>query len=286
MNGSFDIYYEQITGVCLERYRGSAPIEPLRLAQELMALDGFPIHAPLHHYLVPAVLLTACRKAQQHPAEVLERDLALALERSQNVPGGACGFYGSCGACVGVGISWSVITDTTPLSGQSWAYGNRATGQALLAVAEVGGPRCCKRSTFLSLSSALPQIRSVLGIELAEETPPCTFHSQNTECLGKACPYYPGTPIPLPTFCFPKKDPEHPCPCQDRPVELTHKQGLLFWRKAVGEPVAEGEVIAELEVEKKSLEILSPASGTLLRQCFADGETIGGSAVIGYLEEA
>lgn len=285
MNGSFDIYYEQITRVCLEQYRGREPIRLLVLVQELMALDGFPIHAPVHHYLVPAVLLTVCRRAQHHPIEVLERDLTLALERSQNVPGGACGFYGACGACVGVGIFWSVITDTTPLSSQSWAYGNRATGEALLAVAEVGGPRCCKRCTFLSLASALPQIRSVLGIDLADDVPLCGFHSQNKECLGAACPYYPGTPIPIPTFCFPKKDPEHPCPCQDRPVELTHKQGLLFWRKAVGESVSKGEIVAELEVEKKSLEILSPSAGILLRQCFTDGDTVGGGVVIGYLGE-
>lgn len=59
-----------------------------------------------------------------------------------------------------------MITDSSPLSGQSWAYGNRATGEALLAVAEVGGPRCCKRCTYLSLASALPQIQTVLGLKL------------------------------------------------------------------------------------------------------------------------
>lgn len=60
-----------------------------------MELDGFPIHAPVHHYLVPAVLLTACRMAQGHPPEVLGRDLALALERSRNVPAAPAVFTGT-----------------------------------------------------------------------------------------------------------------------------------------------------------------------------------------------
>ncbi len=284
MSGDFEIYNELVTQNCMSCCSGPVP-DPMALATGLMELDGFPIHAPVHHYLVPAVLLTACRMAQGHPPEVLERDLALALERSRNVPGGACGFYGSCGACVGVGIFWSVITDSSPLSGQSWAYGNRATGEALLAVAEVGGPRCCKRCTYLSLASALPQIQTVLGLKLPASQPVCGFYPRNGECLKQRCPYYPGTPVTIPTFCYPKKDPEHPCPCQDRPVELTHKSGKLFWRKKIGSHVEQGEMVADLEVEKKSLEIPAPVSGVLFRQCIADGEEAVGTAVIGYLRE-
>jgi hypothetical protein len=58
--------------------------------------------------------------------------------------------------------------------------------------------------------------------------------------------------VRVPTFLYPKKDPEHPCPCQDRPVELTHKICLIFWKKQVGDAVCKGEVLADLETEKKS----------------------------------
>lgn len=94
------------------------------------------------------------------------------------------------------------------------------------------------------------------------------------------------TAIQPPTFCYPKKDPEHYCECQDRPVELTHKTCYIFWQKKVGEPVAEGEVLAEAEVDKKTVELLAPASGTLKETCVADGEEFTFSDVLGYIEAA
>lgn len=69
--------------------------------------------------------------------------------------------------------------------------------------------------------------------------------------------------VKLPVFAFPIKNLEEPCVCEDRPVELTYKKGQLFWRAKEGSLVSEGEVIAELEVEKKTLEILAPEAGTI-----------------------
>lgn len=284
MTEQVELYYDQITQICLER-AAVRPRDLTALAVELMGLDGFPMHAPVHHYLVPAVLLTVCRSAQGHGRDVLERDLSIALERAKDVPGGVCGYWGACGACVGVGIFWSVITDTTPLSSTSWAYGNRAVGEALLSVAQAGGPRCCKRCSILSLTGAVPQIRQVLGVDVQAGEFLCPFHGQNGECLRECCPYYPGEEIRLPVFAYPKKDLEHPCPCQNRPVELTHKKGKLYWRKAEGEAVEEGESVADLEVEKKSLEVLSPASGVIFHMCYNDGDEVDAECVLGYIRQ-
>lgn len=287
MAGQFDAYYPRITQTCKEAFLSGGAEDPIALATAVMELEGFPMHAPLHHYLVPAVLLTVCRKAQGHDCSVLERDLEVALERACGVPGGSCGFYGACGAGVGVGIFWSVITDCTPLSDQVWGYSNGATGKALTEIAAVGGPRCCKRCTYLALESTLEQIRSVLELDVRAVRPSCHFSDRNTECLGARCPYHPEQgrliPIVLPVFAYPKKDPEHPCPCQDRPMELTHKSGLLFWKKQEGDAVAGGEAVAELEVEKKTLEILAPEGGVLHSRCVPEGGTVGGADPIGYL---
>ena len=102
---------QRITDLCLTHYeahKGEAT-DPLALADAIMATDGFPMHYPCHHYLVPAVLLTVVRAAQNKEGTNLQADLALAQERALTVPGGACGFQGCCGAAVGIGIFWSVI---------------------------------------------------------------------------------------------------------------------------------------------------------------------------------
>ena len=63
---------------------------------------------------VEAALLTAYKNAGG------ELDLEKALTEMQNrgkqVPGGICGFWGSCGAAVSTGIFLSIITGSTPLS--------------------------------------------------------------------------------------------------------------------------------------------------------------------------
>jgi hypothetical protein len=187
----FDEFYNKVTDGCLSAFDRGESADAVALADSLMQMPGFPMHYPVHHYLVPAVLLTVCRKKQGHGREVLERDLATALDRARKVPGGSCGFMGACGAAVGVGIFWSVITDATPVSGESWAYGNRATAKALLAMAEIGGPRCCKRCTWLALLSTAEQISGVLGLSVEMETPVCCYHDHNQECLKNSCPFYP-----------------------------------------------------------------------------------------------
>ena len=287
MDNQYEPYFQVVTDCCMEFFRSREGDDVLELATRIMAREGFPMHAPVHHYLVPAVLLSVCRRLQGHTPEVLERDLEAALERARQVPGGACGFQGACGAGVGVGIFFSVITDSTPISTQTWAQCNRATGKALMEIAAFGGPRCCKRCTYLALESAVEDIHQVLGLQVSAERSPCQFSEYNQECLHLACPYHVRTgrkvPLTLPVFAYPRKNPEHPCPCEERPVELTYKTGTLFWKKMVGQTVRRDEVVAELEVEKKTLEITSPLDGILDSRTVQQGDEVQGSAVIGYL---
>lgn len=181
-----------VTEACLHAYRTEATIDPILLSVEIMKQPEFPMHAPIHHQLVPAVLLTAARKVQGRPIEMLERDLSLARERAACVPGGACGNMGACGACVGVGIAISLLTDASPLSTTGWVYANRGTAHALDAIAEVGGPRCCKRTTWLSTMRARELFESILNHPLKwTDKVVCEFHDRNRECLREACPFYP-----------------------------------------------------------------------------------------------
>jgi hypothetical protein len=165
--------------------------QPVELALMLMSHPALAMHGPEHHFLVPAVLLAAyCNQTQEGEKATLIRQ---ARKRAEGVRGGSCGFCGNCGAAVGTGIFISLVTGATPLSKSAWQLSNRMTAQSLLAIAEFGGPRCCKRDTYLALQSAQGFLRDHLDVSLALKSPIyCDFHTLNKECLLTDCPFYSG----------------------------------------------------------------------------------------------
>ena len=77
----------------------------------------------------------------------LEEALHEMMRRGGEVPGGACGFWGACGAGISTGMFMSIITGSTPLQTDAWGLSNQMTAAALAKIGEVGGPRCCKRDS-------------------------------------------------------------------------------------------------------------------------------------------
>ncbi len=123
--------------------------------------------------------------------EVFHKALEEMKSRGSEYPGGACGLWGCCGAAVSTGIFMSIITKATPLTGHSWRLSNQMTSRALGAVADLGGPRCCKRDSFTAAKEAVEFVREKLGVEM--ELPQkieCGFFAENQQCLKKHCPYY------------------------------------------------------------------------------------------------
>ena len=107
------------------------------------------------------------------------------------MPGGFCGYSGCCGAAVGVGIFWSIVTDSSPMSGASWGIIQRATAQTLMEMAETGGPRCCKRKTITALRFMKSYLLRQMSLEIdLPEKIKCEFSRFNKECLESDCPYY------------------------------------------------------------------------------------------------
>ncbi|MFO0583986.1 MAG: DUF5714 domain-containing protein [Anaeromyxobacter sp.] len=178
--------------------RASTSTDPVALATALMGLPALKLHGPEHHFLVPAVLLSATANARADGAAKAGW-LAEARRRAGAVPGGSCGFQGACGAGVGVGIFLSVANGTTPLARSTWGAANAATGRALTVIGGVGGPRCCKRTTWLALLSGVRAARDVLGVRLGGRGPACTFAARNAQCLGEGCPFHPDRRAAWPT---------------------------------------------------------------------------------------
>ena len=164
--------------------------DPVAIAKALMADPFVHMHGPEHHVLVGAALLTAWHNSSgqgDFPAALAEL-----ARRGEQVPGGACGFWGCCGAAVSAGIFFSVAAGATPLAGESWGLANRATAAALQAIGDIGGPRCCKRDSFTAILQAAELCRRELGVDMdLPERVVCGFFPQNRECLGRRCPYHP-----------------------------------------------------------------------------------------------
>lgn len=163
--------------------------DPLEMARTLMKNPHIKMHGPEHHFLVPAVILKAFYRARGTDGEGDDK-IRKARQRAENILGGFCGFYGDCGAAVGTGIAVSLITDSTPLSRQGWRQSNLMTAKSLFTIANHGGPRCCKRNSFLAIAEAVDFIKENFDVKVPlNRSLKCGFTSLNKECLKEECPF-------------------------------------------------------------------------------------------------
>lgn len=174
---------DSIFGVCLTE----SSKDPVDILNKMMALPFCHMHGPEHHIMVGAALLTAYRNAGG------DIDLTKALtemkNRGQSVPGGTCGFWGACGAGISSGMFISIISGATPLSSESFGLANRMTAKSLDVIGSIGGPRCCKRDSYLSILVAIDYVKEHFGVEMEKPDIICTFSSKNNQCIGKRCPF-------------------------------------------------------------------------------------------------
>lgn len=168
----------------------SAETDPLSLAASLMRNPAVNMHGPEHHFLIPAVLIAVY--CNVNGKEDKAAKLAVARERAGDVKGGFCGFHGTCGAAMGAGIACSVLTGATPLSKVEWRLANLITASCLTAIAEAGGPRCCKRNTSLALIVGRDFLNQHIQAGMpASFSPVCSFSAKNKECPKSGCRFFP-----------------------------------------------------------------------------------------------
>jgi len=184
-------YVDLITEKCREYYHEKSLLSPSQMAVKIMAAEGFPMHSTHHHYLVPAVLITAACIAENKDEDTFSEYLGTAEKRGMKVPGGYCGEYGACGAAIGCGIFMSIWNHTTPMSHDTLGPANAVTGKALEEIGRYPGPRCCKRVTYAAIEEGVEFIRDNLGIDLRQQGIICPFSKRNEdECLKERCGYY------------------------------------------------------------------------------------------------
>ena len=83
----------------------------------------------------------------------------------------------------------SILSRSTPLAEEPFALFHRMTAKALGAIGEIGGPRCCKRDSYLSVLAAIDFVKETLGIEMEKRGGVCGHARQNNQCIGERCPF-------------------------------------------------------------------------------------------------
>ncbi|MCQ3035880.1 MAG: DUF5714 domain-containing protein [Bacilli bacterium] len=162
---------------------------PIEIVKTIMHMDFINIHGPEHHLLDGGALLVAMFNAGYEMD--LEANLDRLAERSIKMPGAMCGNWGVCGSVTSLGAVFSVLDGTGPLSSdEHYAEHMEFTSRVIKRMSEIGGPRCCKRNAFITLTEAIKYVEDHYGIKLAHECIECEFSSYNKQCIKDKCPFH------------------------------------------------------------------------------------------------
>lgn len=162
---------------------------PIEIAKNIMTNPVIKIHGPEHHIIDGAAFLTAMHNAGMNfdLAEALDEQAA----RGRKMPGATCGNWGVCGSVSSVGAALSIVHGTGPLSDDEYYKDNMIfTSKALENIAEIGGPRCCKRNAFISLKTAVEFVNERYNLGLESDKVTCGFSPRNIQCIENRCPFY------------------------------------------------------------------------------------------------
>lgn len=160
----------------------------LKLLTIIRSHPSIPMHGPEHHAMIPGILLACYRNGG---GTISSQEILTAINRGAEVPGGVCGFWGACGAAIGIGIGVAAILAATPLTPGPRQLAQEFSARILLALASRKGGRCCQRETYIALTETARLSREKLAVSLrAEAELHCDQYQRNKECIGKQCPLW------------------------------------------------------------------------------------------------
>lgn len=173
-----------IISICLS----SKSNNPIEILEKMMSMPSCHMHGPEHHAMVGSALLTAYKNSG---GDINLKSAVFEMQkRGKQVPGGACGFWGACGAGISAGMYISVVLKSTPLAKEAWGLSNQMTARALDAIGKNGDPRCCKRDSYLAIVEAVNFTKEKLGIQMSLNNIICSRSHLNNQCLKNDCPFH------------------------------------------------------------------------------------------------
>lgn len=160
----------------------------IRLLDHIRRQPGINLHGPEHHAMVPGIMVTTYLN---RGGWISRDDIPKAVRQGSKVPGGACGFWGMCGAAAGAGIGFSLLLQASPLKGRTRQQAMTACSRILSRISEIAAPRCCQRETWLVLKEAARLSEELLPVPLLARAPlNCSQHEVNRECIRRQCPLW------------------------------------------------------------------------------------------------
>ncbi|MHA2149487.1 MAG: DUF5714 domain-containing protein [Candidatus Thorarchaeota archaeon] len=144
--------------------------DPKDVAEKAMSHPSFKFHGNEHHGLVPAAILVSMKNrglSRPDGSLITNEVVHEGIIRGMKIPGGFCGYAGTCGACVGAGVATALFVGSTPTKGPERTIAQSATTTALY-LSQDGLRRCCKRATYFGLTAAMDLLRNQYDIDLGE----------------------------------------------------------------------------------------------------------------------
>jgi hypothetical protein len=164
--------------------------KPAEMLEDLLSRgEGTPVHGVWHHALVGEIILRCLQNAGYEISGELIDEV---IDRGRQLPGGSCGFIGACGALASASSAYAILLGSTPVATEQREMLLEFAAKLVARLAEVGGSRCCKKSSYAALEVARDEFAK-LGFELPEEEfeGRCPFFASNDTCDGDACVYFP-----------------------------------------------------------------------------------------------
>ena len=84
----------------------------------------------------------------------------------------------------------SIISGATPLKNESWGLANKMTSKALDAIGSIGGPRCCKRDSYIAIISAIDYVAENFNVQMEKSVIKCIHFDKNNQCIKERCPFH------------------------------------------------------------------------------------------------
>lgn len=169
---------------------------PMDIAESLLKGPFLPSLGPEHHAIVTAALLTATKNVgpialpDKSQRTISDKDIREGMQRMQRLPACTCAYHGACGAGLGVGAFISILLGATCAKDIERTLAMRATNAALAAIANCGGPGCCKQSVRTAILAGVEILKELCRIKLPVSYPRC-FHMKDTThgCKGVYCQF-------------------------------------------------------------------------------------------------
>lgn len=162
--------------------------DPLALAIKIMNSPLIKNQGAEHHFIVPAVLLTAIHNKTAQPLNLITA-LDMAAEKAMETTTRCTYDKGTCGAALGTGIFLSIFSELEEDEG--FSIPDSLTAESMLRIYNSPGPRCCKRDTYIAIEETVKFLNEKFAIELPLTTESkCTFSLRNRTCGHEDCNYY------------------------------------------------------------------------------------------------